>query len=63
MQQQLNNQTVVLAISTGIDSMVLLDIVQKLKNVKIVVAHVNHHRRVQSNEEQEFIPCLAFDAD
>ncbi len=55
MQQQLNNQTVVLAISTGIDSMVLLDIVQKLKNVKIVVAHVNHHRREQSNEEQEFI--------
>ena len=55
MQQQLNNQTVVLAVSTGIDSMVLLDIVQKLKNVKIIVAHVNHHKRLQSNEEQQYI--------
>ncbi len=55
MQEQLNNQTIVVCVSTGIDSMVLLDIVQKLKNVKIVVAHVNHHKREQSNEEQDYI--------
>ena len=55
MQIQLNNQTIVLAVSTGIDSMVLLDLVQKLKNVKIIVCHVNHHRRLQSDEEQQFI--------
>lgn len=55
MQEQLNNQTIVVCVSTGIDSMVLLDIVQKLQNVKIVVAHVNHHKREQSNEEQAYI--------
>lgn len=55
MQKQLNNQTIVVCVSTGIDSMVLLDLVRKLKNVQIVVAHVNHHRREQSNEEQQFI--------
>lgn len=55
MQLQLNNQTIILAVSTGIDSMVLLDLVQQLNNVKVIVCHVNHHRRDQSNEEQQYI--------
>ena len=55
MQLQLNNQTIILAVSTGIDSMVLLDLVQQLRNVKVIVCHVNHHRREQSNEEQQYI--------
>lgn len=54
-QTQLNNQTIVLAVSTGIDSMVMLDLIQKVNNVKIIVAHVNHHRRNQSDEEQQYI--------
>lgn len=54
-QKELNNSTVVVAVSTGIDSMVLLDLLLKLNNVKIIVAHINHHKRTQSDEEQTFI--------
>ena len=54
-QKELNNSTVVVAVSTGIDSMVLLDLLLKLNNVKVIVAHVNHHKRTQSDEEQNFI--------
>ena len=35
MQEKLFNQTIVVCVSTGIDSMVLLDLTRKLKNVKI----------------------------
>lgn len=53
-----NHDTVVVAVSTGVDSMVLLDLLQKLPdNLKpqIIVAHVNHHLREQSKEEERFI--------
>ena len=52
------NKTFVLAVSTGIDSSVLLDMFIKLKNkynIKIIVSHVNHHKRAQSEEEKEYI--------
>ena len=60
LKEVLNDQTVVLAVSTGVDSMVLLDFVEKSTNAKIIVAHVNHHRRIESNDEQAFIEeyCL-----
>ena len=60
LKEVLNDQTVVLAVSTGVDSMVLLDLVEKSTNAKIIVAHVNHHRRLESNDEQAFIEeyCL-----
>ena len=57
----LNNKKFILAVSTGIDSIVMLDIFQKLKtdyNIEIIVAHVNHHQRIESNEEQLFIKEL-----
>ena len=54
-QKELNNSTIVVAVSTGIDSMVLLDLLLKLNNVKVIAAHVNHHKRTQSGEEQTFI--------
>lgn len=55
---EFNNKTFVLAISTGIDSAVLLDMFIKISkeyNLKVVVAHVNHHKRKQSEEEALYI--------
>ena len=73
------NKIFVIAVSTGIDSSVLLDMFIKLskeEDIKIVIAHVNHHRRAQSDEEalyiksyakEQGIPCfiknLYFDSD
>lgn len=48
------NKTLVLCVSCGVDSMVMLDIFQKI-NANIIVAHVNHHRRKESDIEQAFI--------
>lgn len=44
----------VVAVSTGVDSMLLLHALEEL-HYPIVVAHVNHHLRAQSNEEAEFL--------
>ena len=55
------NKTFVLAVSTGIDSSVLLDKfikLSKIEKIKIIVCHVNHHRRVESDEEEEYIKNL-----
>lgn len=54
----LNNQTVCIGISTGVDSTVLLDCLIKLKsniNYNIVLCHVNHQKRKQSELEEEYI--------
>lgn len=48
----------VIACSGGPDSMCLLDLVLKLKEVKqltIIVAHVNHNLRPESKNEQQFL--------
>lgn len=53
-----SNQTLVVAVSTGVDSMCLLDLLQSLeenRRPQIVVAHVNHHLRKQSQEEEAFL--------
>ncbi|GAB5052151.1 tRNA lysidine(34) synthetase TilS [Pediococcus ethanolidurans] len=50
--------TVVVGVSTGVDSMVLLTLLEELpsqRRPKIVVAHVNHKLRAQSTQEQAFI--------
>ena len=50
----INVKYVVAAISGGPDSMLLLDILLKLKdelNFKIVVAHVHHNLRKESDDE------------
>ena len=50
--------TVVCAISGGVDSIVLLDILNKIKNnldIKLLAAHFNHHiRGDESDRDQEF---------
>ena len=52
------NDRVVVAVSTGVDSMVLLALLQELPaslRPQIIVAHVNHRLRKQSEEEEQFI--------
>lgn len=46
----------VVAVSTGVDSMVLLAVLEDLvPNKRIVVVHVNHHLRAQSQTEERYI--------
>ena len=52
------NKTFVLAVSTGMDSAVMLDAFIEFKkkyNINIIVAHVNHHMREQSDIEESYI--------
>ena len=54
----INNKKFVLAVSTGVDSSVLLDLFIKNKNIdnnNIIVCHVNHHKRKESDIEEEYI--------
>lgn len=49
---------VVVAVSTGVDSMALLDLLQHLppsQRPLLLVAHVNHELRAQSAEEEEYL--------
>ena len=48
-----DNDTIVIGLSGGPDSMCLLDIIKALnKNIKIVCAHINHNLRKESEEEK-----------
>lgn len=54
----LMNKRIVIAVSTGVDSMVMLDCFLKNKaqyHFNITVAHMNHQKREQSTEEEQFI--------
>ncbi len=48
------NKPLIISVSTGVDSMVLLDIVCKL-DLNVIVVHFNHNKREQSKEEESFI--------
>lgn len=48
---KIGEESVVLACSYGPDSMVLLDLLQK-ENLNIIVAHVNHKLRTESDDEE-----------
>ncbi len=53
-----NNTTLVVAVSGGPDSMALLDILlsqKQKKNLNIVVAHVNHKLRIESDAEEVMV--------
>lgn len=57
------NKTFVLAVSTGIDSSVLMDLFLKANanyncEFNIIICHVNHHKREQSDEEEEYIKTI-----
>ena len=56
--------SLVVACSGGPDSMCLLDLVTKLKdelNLTIIVAHVNHKLRIESDEEAKMVEKYAKD--
>lgn len=59
LQQKLkSNDTIILGISGGPDSMCLYSLILKLKeslNLKIICAHINHNVRPESFEEQKFV--------
>ncbi len=51
-------EPVVVALSGGIDSMVLFDVIHKL-NQNVIIAHVNHNKRNESLEEYQYIENMA----
>lgn len=57
--QEDSSPTIILAISGGVDSMVLLHrfmlFCQSHSNMKGIVAHVNHQLRQESHEEEQFL--------
>lgn len=54
------NETIVLALSGGVDSMVLFHILNNVNlNLNIVVAHVNHNKRSESINEYDEIKLMA----
>lgn len=55
---QPSKQTLIAAISGGVDSAVMLDMLKK-QNSTIVVAHVNHGIRPTSGEDERFVRELA----
>jgi tRNA(Ile)-lysidine synthetase-like protein len=49
----------VVAVSGGVDSVVLLDLLRLHPHAKIVVAHFDHGIRIDSNEDRRFVEELA----
>ena len=49
------NEYIVCATSGGIDSMVLLSLLNKVYKNRVVCAHVNHNKRTESEEERHFL--------
>lgn len=57
-KMNINNDTIICAVSGGVDSICLLNILNNL-GYKIVLAHVNHHKRKESELEQKAMESLA----
>lgn len=55
-----NTEPIIVALSGGIDSMVLFNIIYTL-NTNIIIAHVNHNKRKESQEEYNYIEKMAKD--
>ncbi|MCF7926524.1 MAG: tRNA lysidine(34) synthetase TilS [Candidatus Izimaplasma sp.] len=52
------NEPIIVSVSTGVDSMVLLHVCEQLTN-SIIVAHINHNQRSASTKEYKFIKAYA----
>jgi len=57
--QKLKPGKYVIAVSGGVDSIVLLDIASRIKNLELVVAHFDHGIRSDSKLDQQLIQRLA----
>ena len=57
--KKLPKGTYVVAVSGGIDSVVLLDILSKQKDLKLVISHFDHGMRATSHNDAEFVKNLA----
>lgn len=57
--QPIEAGTYIVAVSGGVDSVVLLDILSKQKNLKLVVAHFDHGIRADSAEDKKFVQTLS----
>ena len=53
-----SNEYVICSTSGGADSICLLHILHNL-GYKVVLAHVNHHKRIESDTEEKEMKCLA----
>ncbi|MFA5542636.1 MAG: tRNA lysidine(34) synthetase TilS [Bacilli bacterium] len=51
---KLEDMKAVVGVSTGVDSMVLLTILEEL-GLELIVCHVNHKKRLASEQEEQFI--------
>lgn len=59
MEVNLSNGKYVLAVSGGVDSMVLLDILIRQPGVELVVAHLNHGIRHDSHKDERLVAGIA----
>ncbi len=59
MEVQLKTGTYIIAVSGGVDSVVLLDVLSRNKNLQLIVAHFEHGIRRDSNDDLEFVKNLA----
>lgn len=55
LKENISDECIVVGVSGGVDSMVLLSILKEKLNNKIICAHVHHNLRVESDEELEFV--------
>ena len=58
------SDTIVIGVSGGPDSMCLLHILMELNKkigFRIVIAHINHKKRIESDEEEQFLKLYAKD--
>lgn len=51
--------TYIVAVSGGVDSMTLLHMLQKRRNTRFIVAHVNHGLRPDAHLDQELVAAIA----
>lgn len=57
--QEIPHGTYVVAVSGGVDSMVLLDLLTKMPHLKLVVAHFDHGIRSDSQEDRKLVQAAA----
>ena len=51
--------TYVVAVSGGVDSVVLLDVLSRDSSLKLIVSHVDHGMRAESGDDATFVQKLA----